>query len=168
MIGRATILGRFPTLYVFFGVVTNLAFLLNINYAYHKDDNFESKMGKVGTICSYIGVGFLTMSTLIPSIEFHEVNNIATTFQVIGHWSGALLFGVFFAISLCFYLLMNRKKYKGYMLTFIFLVILLAAMIVTLLILPTHKNGVIEILPIVAAMLIVILINAEVYPKVKA
>ena len=95
MIGRATILGRFPTLYVFFGVVTNLAFLLNINYAYHKDDNFESKMGKVGTICSYIGVGFLTMSTLIPSIEFHEVNNIATTFQVIGHWSGALLFGVF-------------------------------------------------------------------------
>ena len=63
---------------------------------------------------------------------------------------------------------MNRKKYKGYMLTFILLVTLLAAMIVTLLIIPNHKNGVIEILPIVAAMLIVILINAEVYHKVKA
>lgn len=165
MIGRATIPGRFPTLYVFFGIVTNLAFLLNINYAYHKDDNFESKIGKFGTICSYIGVGFLTMCTLIPSIEFHEVNNIATTFQVIGHWSGALLFGVFFAISLCLYLLMNRKKYKGYLLTFILLVTLLAAMIVTLLLIPNHKNGVIEILPIVAAMVIVILINTELYPK---
>lgn len=167
MIGRATIPGRLPTLYVFFGIVTNLAFLLNINYAYHKDDNFHSKAGKFGNICAYIGAGFLTMSTLIPSIEFDEVVDVITTFQVVGHWSGALLFGVFFAISLCLYLLLNRKKYKGYFLTFILLVILLAAMIVTLIIIPNHKNGVIEILPIAAAMIIVLLINLEVYPFVQ-
>lgn len=164
MIGRATIPGRLPTLYVFFGIVTNLAFLLNINYAYHKDDNFTSKAGKFGNICAYIGVGFLTMSTLIPSIEFHEVIDPVTTLQVVGHWSGALLFGVFFAISLCLYLLLNRKKYKGYFLTFILLVILLLAMIVTLIIIPNHKNGVIEILPIVSAMVIVLLINLNAYP----
>ncbi len=165
MIGRATIPGRFPTLFVFFGIVTNLAFLLNMNYAYQKDNNFHSKMGKLGTISSYIGAGFLTMCTLIPSIEFNEVNNVATTLQVIGHWSGALLFGVFFAISLCLYLWMNRNKYKGYLITFILLIALLVALVITLLIIPNHKNGVIEILPIVAAMLIVVLINTEAYPR---
>lgn len=164
MIGRATIPGRFPTLYMFWGIITNLAFLLNINYAYHKDNNLQSKPGKIGIICSYIGVGFLTMSTIIPSIEFNEVINAVTTFQVIGHWSGALLFGVFFAISICLYLLMNRKKYKGYLLTFILLVTLLAGMVVALLLVPGHKNGVIEILPVAAAMIIVILITAEAYP----
>ncbi|MGI6137209.1 MAG: hypothetical protein GX959_01015 [Clostridiales bacterium] len=165
MIGRSTILGRFPTLFVFFGIVTNISLLLNINYAYNREGFINTKAGKIGNICAYIGVLCLTICTLIPSIEFDEVVDVKTTFQVIGHWSGALLFGVFFAISICIYLLMERKKYKYFLTTFIAFVTLLAGLVISIFFLPNNKNGLVEIVPICLAMLIMIFVNADVYPK---
>lgn len=166
MIGRSTKQGTFPTLFVFFGIIINLSFLLNINYAYHKEGFINTKPGRIGNISAYIGVLCLTICTLIPSIEFEEVVDVKTTFQVIGHWSGALLFGIFFAVSICLYLLFERKKYKYFFTTFVLFVALLVGLVISILVIPTHKNGLVEILPICAAMLIMIFINLDLFPKV--
>lgn len=162
MIGRATIPGRFPTLFVFFGIITNLAFLLNINYAYHRENFLEKKIGKVGYTCAFLGVFFLTLCTLIPSIEKEEVVDFKTGLQMAGHWSGALLFAVFFAASILIYLFVYRKRYKGYLVAFISLVVLLIILAILLLIF--NKNGVIEILPLVLVMVLMILVNLGVFP----
>ncbi|NLZ64983.1 MAG: hypothetical protein GX906_01110 [Clostridiales bacterium] len=165
MIGRATIPGRFPTLFVFFGIVTNIAFMLNINYAYHKDDYIKTKLGKIGFICAWIGVFFLTMCTLIPSIEFEEVHDVLTGFQVAGHWSGAILFALFFAISICLYIFSHRKKYKGFLVLFIVLIIVLVTLAILVIAIP--KNGVFEILPLILVMALMIFINLDKFPKIE-
>lgn len=165
MIGRATTPGRFPTLFMFFGIVTNLAFMLNINYAYHKDNYTSKKSGKIGFICAWLGVFFLTMCTLIPSIEFDEVHNFVTGLQVAGHWSGAILFALFFAISICLYIFAHRKKYKGFLPTFIVLVIVLVVLAICVIAIP--KNGVIEILPLILVMGLMVCINLDAFPSLE-
>ncbi len=165
MIGRATTPGRFPTLFMFFGIVTNIAFMLNVNYAYHKDEYIKTKVGKAGFVCAWLGVLFLTMCTLIPSIEFEEVHDVWTGLQIAGHWSGAILFGLFFAISICLYIFSHRKKYKGFLILFIVLLILLTTLAILVIAIP--KNGVFEILPLILVMILMVLINAGVFKEIK-
>lgn len=151
MIGRSV-----PRLFVFWGVISSLALVLNLNYMYHRG-GYKGVLVKIGTACQYVGTLFIMMCVLIPSIEKEEVVSPLTRLQIVGHWSGALLFGVFFAASIIIYLISARKDYKGMTVA----LILFSAMLATLiaLLIAFNKNGVIELIPMAAAEILVFLIN---------
>lgn len=99
------------------------------------------------------------MTVCIPSTEIMSL-------QLVAHWSGALLFGVFYAAAIILFLWSMRKVDKSYVITLAVFCVVLATMIGLLL--AFKKNGVIESVPMWSAYIVLFLVNfTPLFPKEK-
>lgn len=132
------------------GLFQMIALPANILYLYRRY-GFATRFAKWGKICLIIGSACITMCVMIRSTEEFGL-------QMIAHWSGALLFGFFYALALGFFLAHIARKgdwlAKG---SLIFLVAMLALMLVLLAVL--GKGGAIETIPMWGAYLLIFLLN---------
>ena len=131
------------------GLFQQLSLTLNVLYAYRRF-GFAGKNAKMGKICLAIAAGFITMCVMIRSTEEFGL-------QLVAHWSGALLFGVFNAVAIGLLLLNGAKESKRMLATFVIFVGMLAAMIALLAVF--GKSGAIENIPMWGAYLILFLAN---------
>ena len=128
------------------GLFQQVSLTLNILYMYRRY-GYSNKAGKA---CLAIAAGFIAMCVMIPSTEEFGL-------QLVAHWSGALLFGVFNAIAIGLCLLYLGKGSKRFMATFVFFVAMLVAMIALLVVF--GKSGAIESIPMWGGYVILFLAN---------
>lgn len=131
------------------GVFQSISLTLSVLYVYRRY-GFTGKSARAGKICLIAATCCILTCIMIRSTEEFGL-------QLVAHWSGALLFGVFNAIALGLCLLYGAKGNKRFLATFVVFVAMLAAMIVLLIVL--GKSGAIESIPMWGAYLILFLLG---------
>jgi len=157
MTATASIIGKtFFWAFKGWGLFQAISLTLGILYAYQRY-GFSGKNARAGKICVILGTACLFMCVMIRSTEEFGL-------QLVAHWSGALLFGVFYAVALGLLLLRASIKSRAALTTFIIFVAMLLAMIGLLIVL--GKSGAIENIPMWGAYLIIFLLGyTNVYKK---
>ncbi len=150
----ASMLGLiYPVAFKFWGLISLLAFAININYMYARYD-VKPKLGYVGML---VGSVAIMICVHIPSTEIMSL-------QLVAHWSCALIFAVAFAFSILWGLIVGRKKTKAFMYTVYGFGAVLLLMIILLASL--GKSGIIESIPTWGAYVILFLTNfTNIYEK---
>ena len=131
------------------GLFQTISLAINTLYMYRRY-GFTGKSARAGRICLIIATCCITACVLIPSTEEFGL-------QLMAHWSGALLFGVFNAIAIGLCLLGLSKQSRKFLATFIVFLAMLAAMIGLLIVF--GKSGAIENIPMWGAYLILFAAN---------
>ncbi|MCL2299392.1 MAG: hypothetical protein FWC27_04515 [Firmicutes bacterium] len=131
------------------GLFQTISLALNTLYMYRRY-GFTGKSARFGKICLIIAACCITACVIIPSTEEFGL-------QLVAHWSGALLFGVFNAIAIGLCLLRLSKQSRKFLTTFIVFLAMLGAMIALLAVF--GKSGAIESIPMWGAYLILLAAN---------
>ena len=155
LVKTASVIGKtHPRLFIWWAVFSGISLFLNIHYLYKKYSFYDGKLAKIGNVCSYLHVICIFTCVNIPSVEPED----GKTLQMVAHWSTALLFAVFFSVSLIFFLMhMASKKSIKHIVVLVIYAITLIVMI-TLLIL-FGKSGGLESIPLWVAFVIMYLLN---------
>ena len=126
------------------GLFQSVSLTLGILHMYRR----YGYKSRAGNICIILGTCCIAACVMIRSTE-------AFGLQLVAHWAGALLFGVFYAIAIGLCLLHLSKQSKKFLATFIVFVAMLASMIGLLVLF--GKSGAIENIPMWGGYLILFL-----------
>jgi len=131
------------------GLFQAVSLTLSILYLY-QTYGFSGKNAKAGKVCLILGAVCILSCVMIRSTEEFGL-------QLVAHWAGALLFGVFYAIALGLLILRTAKTSGIALVTFIVFLTMLAAMIGLLIF--VGKSGAIENIPMWGTYLIIFLMG---------
>ena len=142
---------QWPWLFRVWGMLTGTALFTNTLYAFRKF-NYNSK---VGVVLGSIGAAAIYLTINCPSIG--ETKDFSDP-RCAAHWTGALLFAVLLAAPVVMFLFNKARTVKGpFLPSFIVFVALLAVMLVLLI--TVGKSALIENLPVIAAFVLLLLMN---------
>ena len=141
-----------PWLFRVWGLLASATVFSNTMYCYRKYD-FNSR---VGIIMGSIGSAAIFLTVNCPSMGDDDKDFSIPRCSV--HWAGALLFAVCCAAPLVIFLFNKARKEKGrFLFGLIFFVSLLLVMLVLLV--TVGKSAIIENIPMVAAYILLLLLN---------
>ena len=132
-----------PFGFLVWGGLTAAAFFLNISYLYRR----FHYAGKIGTVALY------TAPMMAMTVIF--INDWG--WEHVLHWIGAIGFIALNGAALLLFFLHNFKKHISYKLTSLMVAGMLLAMLIILL--AVGKSGLLELIPMWAAMALLLLVN---------
>ncbi|MDR0315180.1 MAG: hypothetical protein LBH71_04440 [Oscillospiraceae bacterium] len=143
----ASMIGReYPLHFKLWGILSVLAILFNVQFMYKKY-NYHSKLSNTFLL---FGCACILATVYVPSTETMGL-------QLIVHWSTALLFAFFNALSITMFLFNKSKESGRVKLTLITFLSTMLFMLGWLLVF--GKNGVIEMIPTIVGFLLLYVFN---------